>query len=80
MHNIRESNGLLANSEKQNGQFYCRFCVFLICFSIFLPIVLVSRLLKLQWRPWVAGPERYKSIFNEAKTVANSFIPFVYMA
>ena len=76
----KQSNDLRHGSEMQGGTSFCRICVFMICFTLFLPIVFIARLLKLQWRPWVAGPERYRSVLNEAKAVTDTFIPFIYMA
>lgn len=53
--------------------------LFMASFVIFLIVAVVARLLPPQWRPYPLGAEGSRSIINEAKTAANTFIPLVFM-
>jgi hypothetical protein len=53
--------------------------MFLVTVLLFLPVILVMRLLPRSIRPWDPDSGEKKSIFAEAKAVANAFLPFAFM-
>lgn len=53
--------------------------IFTVSFIIFLIIAVVARVLPRRWRPWPAKPEGYRSVIDEARAVANTFVPFAFM-
>lgn len=53
--------------------------IFMVSFVIFLVAALVARVLPRQWRPYPSGSSPYGSIFDEAKSAANTFVPFAFM-
>ncbi len=54
--------------------------LFVVSFTIFLVIAAVTRLLPRNRRPWPFGPGTDRSLFKEARAIANTVIPFAYMA
>mgnify|MGYP006297995067 CR=1 FL=1 len=53
--------------------------MFVLCFSVFLVVALVSRLLPRRMRPLQGTGER-RSVIAEARAAANAAVPFVFMA
>ena len=53
--------------------------IFMVSFAIFLLVATFARLLPRDWRPYPAGPEGYASVFDEARSAANTFVPFAFM-
>lgn len=54
--------------------------LYMVCFMIFFMVALVGRLLPSKWRPWSADMSQKRSVVGEAKAVANSVLPYVFMA
>lgn len=54
--------------------------IFAATFVIFLLVAAVSRLLPAAWRPAVADSAQPLSIIGEARILADTFIPFAFMA
>ncbi len=54
--------------------------IFLVGFTIFLMIALVSRLLPRRWRPLPLGRQGKLSIIQEARAMADTCVPFAFMA
>lgn len=48
-------------------------------FLVFLPAVLIGRVLPQEWRPFPGGDERL-SILAETRGIANRVVPFIFMA
>jgi hypothetical protein len=42
-----------------------------ICFVVFLPIALLASLGGWRWHPWSAGPDGYRSPFEEARQMSS---------
>ena len=53
-----------------------------LCFALFLPVVFMSRILKLQWhgRRLPAAPRQRESIISETKAEVKNALAFVFMA
>ena len=48
------------------------------CFAILLPVATLARATGWRWQPWPAGPDGYKSIMQEADTMAKSVVAITY--
>ncbi len=60
-----------------------RFQVYMVLgFVLFLPVVMVNRVLKWQWhgRRFAAAPRQHESILSETKAEVQSALAFVFMA
>lgn len=53
--------------------------VYITCFIIFLFITLLGRMLPQQWRVWQTEPGVRKSILQETREQAGTFVPYVFM-
>jgi len=53
--------------------------LFLVTVLLFLPVILIMRLLPRRIRPWDPGSGEKKSVIGEAKAAANAFLPFAFM-
>ena len=54
--------------------------IFAVGFTIFLMIAIVGRLLPRRWRELPPGTSGDLSIFEEARAMANTYVPFAFMA
>ena len=54
--------------------------IFAVGFAIFLVIALVGRVLPRRWRPVPPGPQAELSVIKEAKVMADTYVPFAFMA
>lgn len=54
--------------------------IFAVGFTIFLMIAVAGRLLPRRWRASPPGPHADMSIFEEAKAMTNTYVPFAFMA
>ncbi|MEJ2603425.1 MAG: hypothetical protein P8172_09035 [Gammaproteobacteria bacterium] len=54
--------------------------IFAVGFTIFLMIAIVGRLLPRRWRESPPGARADLSIFEEARAMANTYVPFAFMA
>lgn len=64
------------NAEHDVRQF--RF-IFAVSVAVFFVVATVVRLLPRSWRPWTTPRRGRRSLIAEAKSVANTFIPFAFM-
>ena len=46
--------------------------LFVITFSILLPIAAVARIFSWKWRPWPPGSNGYASVISEARSMART--------
>ncbi|MCR9255120.1 MAG: hypothetical protein NXI16_03400 [Alphaproteobacteria bacterium] len=51
---------------------------FAISFLLFLPVILLSRLLPRSWRPFKSATRA--SVFGETRAAAHTVVPFIFMA
>jgi hypothetical protein len=54
--------------------------IFAVGFTIFLMIAIAGRLLPRRWRNVPPGAPADMSIFEEARAMANTYVPFAFMA
>lgn len=54
--------------------------IFAVGFAIFLLIAMAGRLLPRRWRELPPGARADMSIFEEARAMANTYVPFAFMA
>lgn len=54
--------------------------IFAVGFTIFLMIAIAGRLLPRRWRDLPPGTRADASIFEEARAMANTYVPFAFMA
>ena len=73
----RRSGSLSGLSEDEAKEFHR---IFMTSFIIFLVIAIVAHFLAWQWRPWLPGAGGYSSIIDDARMLANSYLPYVFMA
>ena len=69
----------LARGLKSNEVWSCRL-LWLVCFSLMLPVAMVARLSGWRWQPWPAGANGYRSVFHEARHVSTSLAGSVFSA
>ena len=78
----------MAISSKTTGQRSCLSAtgakqyhlIFAVGFAVFLMIAVAGRLLPRRWRAGPPGPHADMSIFEEAKAMTNTYVPFAFMA
>lgn len=73
----RRSGSLSGLSEDEAKEFHS---IFMTSFIIFLVVAIIAHFLAWQWRPWLPGPGGYSSIIDDARMLANSYLPYVFMA
>jgi light-harvesting complex 1 beta chain len=74
----RRTGSLSGLTENEAKEFHR---IFMTSFIIFLVIAIVAHFLAWQWRPWLPGSAGYtSSILDDARTLANTYIPYVFMA
>lgn len=76
----RRTGSLSGLTEDEAKEFHG---IFMTSFIIFTVIAIIAHFLVWQWRPWLPGEGGYKdkvSIVDEAKLLANTYIPFAMKA
>ena len=74
----RRTGSLSGLTEDEAKEFHG---IFMTSFIIFTVIAIIAHFLVWQWRPWLPGEGGYKvSIVEEAKLLANTYIPFALKA
>ncbi len=59
------------------GNWQCR-CIYAVTFAVFLPAVVLQRLLPARWRLLPVAGKR-QSVFAETRAVTSTIIPFAFM-
>jgi len=54
--------------------------IFAVGFTVFLMIAIAGRLVPRRWRNVPPGAPADMSIFEEARALANTYVPFAFMA
>jgi len=74
----RRTGSLSGLTEDEAKEFHR---IFMTSFIVFLLIAIVAHFLAWQWRPWIPGAAGYtSSIVDDARMLANTYIPYVFMA
>ncbi len=47
-------------------------------FMVFLVVAACARCVAWRWRPWPPGPGGYRSVVQEARRAARTFVPYAY--
>jgi hypothetical protein len=53
--------------------------IFFVTVIVFVPAIVVARLLPRSMRPWGSERGEQRSVIAEAKAAANAFLPFAFM-
>ena len=67
----------LTRGLRKDEVWSCRF-IWLVCFSVFLPVAIVARLSGWRWRPWTAPKRGYRSVFREAERMSTTVTGTVF--
>ncbi len=71
------SGSLSGLTESEAREFHG---IFITSFIIFTVIAIIAHFLVWNWRPWLPGPGGYASMFEDAKTLAYSVLPYLFEA
>jgi hypothetical protein len=69
----------LESAELRRGEAKSYRRVWLLFFSLFLVVGLLTRLLPRGWRPAGFGDRAERSVFEDARCVADQTAPFIFM-
>jgi len=68
-------SGLTENEAKEFHR------IFITSFIAFLVVAIIAHFLAWQWRPWLPGASGYtSSIVDDARMLANTYVPYAFMA
>ncbi len=62
-------NNNLTRGIRKEDVWSCRF-LWLVCFTVLLPVAIVARLSGWRWRPWPAQSVSYGSALKEAQSMS----------
>ncbi|MEM9401447.1 MAG: hypothetical protein AAGA44_03030 [Pseudomonadota bacterium] len=69
----------LTRGLRKDEVWSCRF-IWLVCFSVLLPVAIVARLSGWRWRPWSAPSTGYRSVLREAEKMSTAITGTVFSA
>lgn len=74
---LNECKGPMAGFAESEARQFRR--IFAVSVAVFVVVGAFARLLPRNWRPFGSAAGERRSLFEEAKAVANRFIPFAFM-
>jgi hypothetical protein len=74
---MMQRNSNLTRGLRKNEVWSCRF-IWMICFSVFLPVAVLARLSGWRWRPWSASSSGYRSVIQEAQKISTTVTGTVF--